>query len=65
MDVLNSLLSILSTLVNTAGGILSVWGAVTLGTNLKDHNGPGIANGVWSMVGGGVIIAAAQMFLSV
>ena len=37
-------------------------GAVTLGTNLKDHNGPGISSGAWAMAGGVLIIAVATYF---
>lgn len=36
--------------------------AVTLGTNLKDHNGPGISSGAWAMAGGVLIIAVATYF---
>lgn len=39
-----------------------VFGAVTLGTNLKDHNGPGISSGAWSIAGGVLIIAVATYF---
>ena len=42
MDTLNTVLNILTTFVKIAGGLACVWGAVTLGTNLNDHNGPGI-----------------------
>ena len=62
MDTLNTVLNTLTTYVKIAGGLACVWGAVTLGTNLNDHNGPGIQQGIWRMVGGGVIIAAAMLF---
>lgn len=48
--------------VNFAGGLLLLFGAVTLGTNLKDHNGPGISSGAWSIAGGVLIIAVATYF---
>ena len=41
---------------------LLLFGAVTLGTNLKDHNGPGISSGAWAMAGGVLIIAVATYF---
>ena len=41
------------------GGRLDV---VVLAGGLKDHNGPGIQSGVWQLVGGGMIVAAAQLF---
>lgn len=31
-------------------------------TNLKDHNGPGISSGAWSIAGGVLIIAVATYF---
>lgn len=43
-------------------GLLLLFGAVTLGTNLKDHNGPGISSGAWSIAGGVLIIAVATYF---
>lgn len=42
--------------------LLLLFGAVTLGTNLKDHNGPGISSGAWAMAGGVLIIAVAAYF---
>lgn len=65
MDVFNTVISTITTFVTAGGGLIAVWGGVILGTNLKDHNGPGIANGVWTMAGGGVIIAVAQLFASI
>ena len=44
------------------GAFLLLFGAVTLGTNLKDHNGPGISSGAWAMAGGVLIIAVATYF---
>ncbi|BAR05916.1 hypothetical protein PSDT_1397 [Parascardovia denticolens DSM 10105 = JCM 12538] len=39
-----------------------MWGAVTLGGGLSDHNSPQIQNGVWKIVGGAIVIAAAGLF---
>lgn len=61
---LNTVLTTLTTYVKLAGGVLCVWGAVVLGSGLNDHNGPGIQQGIWRIVGGGVIIAAAALFSS-
>ena len=52
----------ITNVVNFAGGLLLLFGAVTLGTNLKDHNGPGISSGAWSIAGGVLIIAVATYF---
>ena len=35
---------------------------IALGTALKDQNGPQIQSGAWQVVGGGLIVAAAQLF---
>lgn len=61
-DAFGSVVSTLTTYVKLGGGLITVWGAVILGSNIKDHNGPGITNGVWTMVGGAVIVAAAALF---
>ena len=37
----------------------------TIGGGLKDHNGPQTQSGLWQIVGGGMIIAAAQVFNAV
>ena len=60
-----TILSLLTKGATIGGGLWLVWGAIVLGTSLKDHNGPGIQSGVWQMVGGGIIIAAAQYFGSI
>ena len=41
--------------------VAAVWRGDT-GTNLKDHNGPGISSGAWSIAGGVLIIAVATYF---
>lgn len=61
---LTTVLNTLTTYVKLAGGVLCVWGSVVLGSGLNDHNGPGIQQGIWRIVGGGVIIAAAALFSS-
>lgn len=61
-DAFGSVVSTLTNYVRIGGGLVTVWGAVILGSNIKDHNGPGITNGVWTMVGGAVIVAAASLF---
>lgn len=41
MEMVSTITSLITNVVNFAGGLLLLFGAVTLGTNLKDHNGPG------------------------
>jgi hypothetical protein len=60
--MLHTILNLFSQFATLGGGLWLVWGAIVLGTSLKDHNGPGIQSGVWQVIGGGMIIAAAQLF---
>ena len=52
MEMVSTITTLISNVVTFAGGLLLLFGAVTLGTNLKDHNGPGISSGAWAMAGG-------------
>ena len=61
MEMVSTITTLISNVVTFAGGLL-LFGAVTLGTNLKDHNGPGISSGAWAMAGGVLIIAVATYF---
>ena len=49
MEMVSTITNLISNVVTFAGGLLLLFGAVTLGTNLKDHNGPGISSGAWAM----------------
>ena len=62
MEMVAAITKLISSVVTFAGGLLLLFGAVTLGTNLKDHNGPGISSGAWSIAGGVLIIAVATFF---
>lgn len=62
---INTILSLIKNFVSIGGGVWLVWGAVVMGLALRDHQGPQIQSGIWQMVGGGLIIAAAQLFLKV
>lgn len=65
MDMLNSVLTMFAQFTTVGGGLWLVWGAVVTGGALKDHNGPQIQTGVWQIVGGGLIMAASQLFARV
>lgn len=65
MDMMSSILQLFTKFAIIGGGLWLVWGAIVLGTALKDHNGPGIQGGVWQIVGGGLICAAAILFQSI
>ena len=65
METLNTLLGLFVTFATIGGGLWAVWGVITLAGGLKDQNGPQTQSGVWQTVGGGLIIAAAQLFSQV
>ncbi len=39
--------------------------AIVLAGGLKDKNGPSLQSGIWQVVGGGLIIAAAALFQNI
>ena len=63
MDLLNQVLQLFVRFATIGGGLWLGWGA--FGGGLKDHNGPQTQSGLWQIVGGGMIIAAAQIFNAV
>ena len=62
MDLLNTILTLFTKFAIIGGGLWAVWGVITLAGGLKDQNGPATQSGVWQVVGGGLIIAAAALF---
>ena len=62
---ISDILSLIVKFVTIGGGLWLVWGAVVLGLALRDHQGPQVQSGIWQIVGGGLIIAAAQLFLNI
>lgn len=65
MELLNQVLSLVTRFAIIGGGLWLVWGVVILAGGLKDKNGPALQSGIWQIVGGGLIIAAAALFSSV
>lgn len=65
MAVFNSVISLLTKFTIIGGGLYAVWGAVVLGGALKDHNGPQMQSGIWQIVGGALIAAAAGLFATI
>lgn len=65
MDLLNQVLTLITRFATIGGGLWLVWGVVVLAGGLKDKNGPALQSGIWQIVGGGLIIAAALLFNSV
>jgi len=64
MDLLEQVLSLVSKFAIIGGGLWLVWGVVVLAGGLKDKNGPALQFGIWQIVGGGMIVAAAVLFTS-
>ena len=44
------------------GGLWLIWGVIVLAGGLKDKSGPALQAGIWQIVGGGLIVAAAILF---
>ena len=65
MDLLNQILTLITKFAIVGGGLWLVWGAIVLAGGLKDKNGPALQSGIWQIVGGGLIIAAAALFSSI
>ena len=64
-NVVTSALDLFSQFAIIGGGLWAVWGVVTRAGGLKDQNGPATQSGVWQVVGGGLIIAAAALFKTI
>ena len=65
MELLNQVLTLVTKFAIIGGGLWLVWGVVVLAGGLKDKTGPALQSGIWQIVGGGLIIAAAALFSSV
>ena len=64
-NVVTSALDLFSQFAIIGGGLWAEWGVVTLAGGLKDQNGPATQSGMWQVVGGGLIIAAAALFKTI
>lgn len=62
---LTTILAMLTKFAKIGGGLWTVWGVIVLAGALKDKNGPDLKGGIWQIVGGAMIIAAAVMFGSI
>ncbi|MFB8608296.1 hypothetical protein [Enterococcus casseliflavus] len=62
MDLVTQVISLISRFATIGGGLWLVWGAIVLAGGLKDKNGPQLQSGIWQVVGGAMIIAAALLF---
>lgn len=64
MDI-STILTLMTQFVTIGGGLWALWGVIVLAGGLKDKNGPQLQSGIWQIVGGLMIIAAAQLFNSI
>lgn len=64
-NVLSQALDLFSQFATVGGLLWGIWGIIVLASGLKDQNGPQIQSGVWQLVGGAMIFAAALLFKSV
>ena len=65
MDMMNQALNLFVKFATIGGVLWTVWGVITLAGGVRDHQGPQIQSGVWQAVGGGLIVAAAQLFSNI
>lgn len=59
---LSSILTLMTQFVTIGGGLWALWGVIVLAGGLKDKNGPQLQSGIWQIVGGLMIVAAAALF---
>jgi len=62
MTLLKQVLTLVQQFATIGGSLWLVWGVIVLAGGLKDKNGPALQSGIWQMVGGGMIVAAAAIF---
>ncbi|EOZ5810007.1 hypothetical protein ACQUIQ_002234 [Enterococcus hirae] len=60
--LLEKVFSLVSNFTLVGGGLWLIWGTVILAGALKDKNGPQLQQGIWQIVGGGLILVAASWF---
>ncbi|HBP65249.1 MAG TPA: hypothetical protein DD730_13515 [Desulfosporosinus sp.] len=65
MDLLNQVVALVQKFAVIGGGFWLLWGVIVLAGGLKDKNGPALQAGIWQIVGGGLIIAAAALFANI
>lgn len=64
MELFNEVLGLVKSAALIGGGLWLLWGVIVLAGGLKDKNGPQLQSGIWQIVGGGLIMAAAILFSS-
>lgn len=62
---MTQVLNLISKFAIIGGSLWMLWGAIVLAGGLKDKNGPQLQAGIWQIVGGGMIVAAAALFKTI
>jgi len=65
MEQFNTGMTILASVIGAGGTFLVVWGLITLGSGMKDHTGPQIQQGIWTIMGGVLILLAAYLVTTI
>lgn len=63
--ILTQVLDLFTKFAVIGGGLWAVWGVIIVAGGLRDHNGQQIQTGIWQVVGGGLIVAAAALFKTI
>lgn len=63
-NLLQQVFTLVSRFTLVGGGLWLIWGTIILAGALKDKNGPQLQQGIWQIVGGGLILVAATWFAS-
>jgi len=61
-DMFAEIMQLLHTYVTAGGALWAAWGMIVLAGGLKDKSGPQLQSGIWQIIGGALIIAAAALF---
>lgn len=65
MNIFNQGMSILSKITMAGGGFYTLWGIIQFALSFKDSNGPGVKEGILTIVSGAGIILAGALFVLV
>lgn len=62
MDALSGVLTLFKSGVELFAGLWGLWGAIIIGTAMKDKNGADLKSGIGQLAGAALIFAAAALF---
>ena len=65
MDLLNTVLSLVVKFLQIGGSLWLIYGVVVLASGLKDKTGPQIQQGIWQIVGGGLILGSVTLISNI